>query len=80
MLEPVLDRSATESLFLVIKGIDDRLKNLEKDVKEIKVELQSKSMEHKVGAVMESFQEKMDSLALLVQSINHSSEVYACIL
>jgi len=64
----------------MIKGIDDRLKHLEKDMKEIKVELLSKSMEHKVGSVMEAFQEKMDTLTLLVQSINHSSEVCDCFL
>ena len=50
-------------------------------MREIKVELLSKSMEHKVGSVMETFQEKIDALTLLVQSINHGSyEVHSLII
>ena len=59
-----------------MKVVDDRLKTLEKDVKEIKEVVLTKSFEHKVGSVLEDLQEKIDALTRLVQSIKSEDYSY----
>jgi len=59
-----------------MKVVDDRLKTLEKDVKEIKEVVLTKSFERKVGSVLEDLQEKIDALTHLVQSIKNEDYSY----
>ena len=53
---------------LIMKQIDSRLQNLEKDMQEIKQKLTDKSFENKVNLAMEDLQEKVNDLNVLIKS------------